>query len=95
MFYKIFNSLPKYPPIIEDISIFAREIIKTSDLIAEIKTQSPLISNVSLLDQFDNSRTFHIIYQHKERNLTMDEVSKIREKILKKLKEKFNAELKE
>jgi phenylalanyl-tRNA synthetase beta chain len=92
---KAFKALPKYPPIVEDISLTAKEFVKTVDLISGIKNQSPLVANVTLLDQFDNSRTFHIIYQHKERNLTMDEVSKIRGKILKKLKEKFNAELKE
>jgi phenylalanyl-tRNA synthetase beta subunit len=75
--------------------LVAKEFIKTADLIAEIKNQSPLVVNVTLLDQFENSRTFHIIYQHAQGNLTIDEVSKIREKILKKLKEKFNAELKE
>jgi len=102
---KIFKPLPKYPPIVEDLSIIAGKNIKTSDLISEIKNQSPLIVTVSLIDQFssqggpasgwENSRTFHTIYQHKERNLTMDEVSKIRGKILKNLKGKFNARLKE
>jgi len=92
---KEFKALPKYPPIIEDISLTAKEFIKTVDLISEIKNQSPLVANVTLLDQFDNSRTFHIIYQHKERNLTMGDVGKIREKILKTLREKFNARLKE
>jgi phenylalanyl-tRNA synthetase beta chain len=92
---KKFAPIPKYPPVIEDLAILASEDIKTGDLINEIKKQSPLISNVSLLDQFDETRTFHIIYQHQERNLTTDEVSKIREKILKNLKEKFGAKLKE
>lgn len=91
---KKFIPLPKYPPVIEDLAIIASENIKTGDLINEIKKQSPLIQSVSLLDQFQDSRTFHIIYQHKERNLTTDEVSKIREKILKNLKEKFGARLK-
>jgi len=91
---KTFQPLPKYPPIVEDLSIIADEI-KTIDLISEIKNQSPLVTDVSLLDQFENSRTFHIIYQHKDRNLTMDEIKIIREKILKKLAEKFNARLKE
>ena len=45
--------------------------------------------------KFKNSRTFHIIYQHKERNLITADVEKIREKILKNLKEKFNATAKQ
>jgi len=92
---KSFKPLPKYPPIVEDLSVIAKEDVKTADLILEIKNQSSLIADVSLLDQFKNSRTFHIIYQHKERNLITADVEKIREKILKNLKEKFNAGLKE
>lgn len=92
---KIYKPLPKYPPVIEDLAIVADEKIKTGDLISEIKKQSSLISEVSLLDIYGKTRTFHIIYQHKERNLTTGEVSKIREKILSALKEKFHATLKE
>ncbi len=92
---KKFKPLPKYPPIIEDLAIIADEKIKTFKIIDEIKKQSPLIVNVSLLDIFENTRTFRVIYQHKERNLTTEEISKIREKILKNLKEKLHAILKE
>jgi len=92
---KVFKPLPKYPPIVEDLSIIATENAETTDIISEIKTQSPLIADVSLLDRFENSRTFHIIYQDKNKNLTGEEVAKIREKILKSLKGKFNVGLKE
>jgi phenylalanyl-tRNA synthetase beta chain len=91
---KVFKPLPKYPPIVEDLSIIA-DNIKTGELIQEIIGQNSLITDVSLFDQFENSRTFHIIYQSKDRNLTMDEVKIIREKMLNKLKEKFNVRLKE
>lgn len=91
---KIFKSLPKHPPIVEDLSIIASENVKTSDLILEIKKQSPLVANVSLLNQFENSRAFHIAYQDKNKNLTGEDVSKIRSKILKSLQSKFHAELK-
>jgi len=92
---KTFKPLPKYPPIIEDLSIIAGRNIKTSDLIFEIKNQSPLIVNVSLLDRFENSRTFHIVYQDKNKNLTGEEVAKIREKILKSLQSELHTKLKE
>ncbi|MBI1982114.1 MAG: phenylalanine--tRNA ligase subunit beta [Candidatus Levybacteria bacterium] len=92
---KTFSPIPKYPPVIEDLAIVADSNVKTGELIKEIKKQSLLIAAVSLLDQFENTRTFHIVYQHKERNLTTEEVAKIREKILSILKEKFNAKLKE
>lgn len=88
---KIFEPLPKYPPVIEDLSITVDEAVKTGDIISEIKKQSQLILEVSLLDKFEDKRTFHIIYQKKEGNLTKEEVTKIREKIIKSLKEKFKA----
>lgn len=92
---KTFKPLPKYPPIIEDLSLIVLEKTKTINIIDEIKNQSSLVVDVSLLDQFEDSRTFHIVYQDKNKNLTGEEVAKIREKILKTLKEKFNATLKE
>jgi len=91
---KTFKPLPKYPPIAEDISIILEKDAMVADIISEIKNQSSLITEVSLLDQFKNSRTFHIVYQHKERNLTMNDVVKIREKILKNLREKLHVALK-
>ncbi|OGH24968.1 MAG: hypothetical protein A3B47_02645 [Candidatus Levybacteria bacterium RIFCSPLOWO2_01_FULL_39_24] len=91
---KTFKPLPKYPPIVEDLSIIAGENIMTSDLISGIKNQSSIIANVSLLDQFEDSRTFHIVYQDENRNLTGEEVARIRSKILKSLQAKFHAELK-
>ncbi|MBI2613387.1 MAG: phenylalanine--tRNA ligase subunit beta [Candidatus Levybacteria bacterium] len=90
---KKFIPLPKYPPIVEDLSIISDA--KTSEIIDEIKKQSSIIVNVSLLDQFEDSRTFHIVYQDENKNLTGEEVAKIREKLLKSLKEKFTARLRE
>jgi len=88
---KIFTPLPKYPPIVEDLSIEVADNVKTGEIIETIKKQSPLISDVSLIDTFENSRTFHIVYQSKQRNLTKEEVAEIREKIEESLKEKFTA----
>lgn len=91
---KTFRPLPKYPPIIEDLAVVAENDVKTSDLLSTIRNQSSLIANITLLDQFENSRTFHIAYQDPNKNLTGEEVAKIREKILKSLSEKFHAQLK-
>ncbi len=59
-----------------------------------IAAQSPLITAVSLLDKYKETRTFHIVYQSYTKNLTDGEVGEIREKILKVLQIKFNAKLK-
>ncbi len=91
---KTFIPIPKYPAIFEDLAIVAHTSKKTGDIIAEIKKQSSLIVDISLLDLYEDTRTFHIVYQHTKRNLTGEEVSQIRSKILKVLKEKFGAKLK-
>lgn len=93
-FVKQFKPLPKYPSIIEDLSLVTKNNIQTIDIIENIKNQSSLIIDVSLLDQFENSRTFHIVYQDKNKTLTVEDVAKIRKKILNSLKEKFDADLK-
>ena len=92
---KSYVPIPKYPSVIEDLAIVAGPSVKTGELIEAIKKQNPLIISVSLLDQFESTRTFHLVYQHQKRNLTSEEVAQIKDNILKSLKEKFNARLKD
>lgn len=91
---KVYNPLPKYPPVIEDVSVVTADDVKTQDIIDEILKQSKLISSVTLIDQYTNSRTFHIMYQDSQKNLTTDEVEPIRFKIQSALKDKFDAKIK-
>ena len=91
---KIYTPVSKYPPVVEDLAIIAPVNAQTGDLMDEIKKQSKLIHDVSLLDKYQETRTFHIVYQSYEKNLTDKEVGEIREKILENLKKKYNARLK-
>lgn len=91
---KKYKPIPKYPPVIEDISFVIKEDIPTGTIIEEIKKQSPLIAQVNLLDKYDNARTFHILYQDVEKNLTNDDVAKVREKIIDHLASRFDAKVK-
>jgi phenylalanyl-tRNA synthetase beta chain len=91
---KKFTPLAKYPPIIEDIALVVEKSVSTEEIIEEIKSQSSLIVSVTLLDEYKNSRTFHILYQHKEKNLMNEDVAVIREQILKAVESKFGAKLK-
>ncbi len=90
-----FVPIPKYPPLVEDLALIAPTSVLAGNIIELIKKQSPLITDVSLLDKYEDTRTFHIVYQSYEKNLTSEDVTPIREKILKALKEKFSARLKE
>lgn len=91
---KIYKPISKYPPVIEDLAVIANSNIKTGHIIEEIKKQSSLITEVSLFDQYENTRTFHIVYQDQEKNLTTNEVSEIRNKIIASLEQKFEAKIK-
>lgn len=92
---KNFKTLAKFPPIVEDIALILPDNIQTSEVISEIKLQSSLVVDVTLLDQYKDTRTFHIVYQDPTRNLTSKETGQLREKLLNSLKEKFGAKLKE
>ena len=92
---KNFKPLAKFPPVIEDISLILPENINTSEVIDEIKLQSTLIADVTFLDQYKDSRTFHVVYQDPSRNLTSKETGQLRERVLNSLKEKFGAKPKE
>lgn len=91
---KIFTPISKYPAIVEDLAIIAPADIQTGDLMEVIKKQSKLIREVSLLDKYKDTRTFHVVYQSFDKNLNDKEVGEIRDTILKVLKEKHNARLK-
>lgn len=86
---KIYKPTPKFPPIIEDLRLEAGQNISYGQILSVIKKQSNLIVDVSLIDIYENKKTFRIRYQDQSKNLTNEEVSKIREKIQISLKEEL------
>lgn len=91
---KEYRPLGKYPPITQDLSVITGGDVKTEDIISEIQKESNLITDVSLADTFQNSRTFHIVYQHTEKNLTNEDIAPIRKRIIASLQETFKAVIK-
>ncbi len=91
----IFKPIPKYPPIVEDVALIVPKKILIGDIINLIKNQSSLIKDVSLLDTYGSTKTFHIVYQHSEKNLSNAYVKEIRKKIATILQSKLNIKLKE
>lgn len=88
---KTYRPLAKFPPVVEDLSVAVPGDVNTEELIAEIKSQNELVNEVSLKDTYKDSRTFHIVYQDLQKNLTNEEVSEVRIKIISSLKTKFKA----
>lgn len=84
---------PKYPEAVEDIRIIVSEEVEYKKIVDVIKSASALIKKVELLDVYQDKKTFRITYQSRDKNLTNEEITKIREKILEALKNDLNAEL--
>ena len=91
---KIYKQLAKFPAVIEDITFVLDPGIKTEEVIEEITLQNFLIREVTLKDQFEDAKTFHIIYQAEDKNLTNTEVGDIRNQIIKAVTSKFKATVK-
>ncbi len=92
IWHKKFKPVPKYPPIIEDLTLEIDPKIKYSNIVDTIKSQSRLVNKVELLGEYQSKKTFRIAYLSRDRNLTSEEIEPIRLKITTALKKKFKAE---
>lgn len=88
-----FTPVPKYPPIIEDLSFSFEKDVKFDEIADLIKKQSGLVNKIELIDEYQTKKTFRIIYQSTARNLTNDDVGRLREKIMQEMEHKFKAKL--
>lgn len=85
---------PKYPPIYEDFTFVVPSKTQIGPLMDALKSSDPLIVDVSLLDTYEDTRTLHVTYQSRERNLTDKDIYPVREKLISVAQEKFGANLK-
>jgi len=79
---KTFQPIPKFPPIIEDLSFSFPDKTYLEPVIQSIKALSPLIRDLKLIDSFERTRSFRITFQHPEKSLTDEEVKPLREKVI-------------
>ncbi len=84
---------PKFPPIIEDVRVEIPSHYNFSKIKAEICNVDELVFDASLLDVYQNKKTFRIIFQDQRKNLTNEEIAPIRKKILSLLESKFKAKI--
>jgi len=92
--HKRYLPIPKYPPIIEDLSFVVPGKTYVGKIMEIIKTVNPTIKSVDLIDSYEQTRTFRITYQDPNKTLTDKEVETIRKKIIESLKNKFGLKLK-
>lgn len=91
---KKYQPLPKYPPILEDFSLVFPSQTPVGPIIEAVKDSNEIVKSVELIDSYQDVHTLRITYQSLKSNLTESEVSKIREKILKKLESDFSINIK-
>lgn len=91
---KKYNPIAKYPPIIEDLTFVLAPKATYAKLLTLISSISSLIRKIEFIGLYKNSLSLRIFYQHSDKNLTDKEISKIREKIIKKVKVKDLGSLK-
>ncbi len=87
---KSYHPIPKFPPVIEDISAIFNKKVLVADIIREIKkTGSPLIKQVEIIDIYRDEKmgedkksiTLRLTYQKPNGTPVADEVEKIRDAI--------------
>jgi len=91
---KDYKPIPKYPAIIEDFTLVVDKNVPIGDIVELIKSASLIIKTVELVDSFKNNFTLRISYQDEKKTLTDKEVKKVREKIIKNLRDKLKIKIK-
>lgn len=99
---KSYHPIPKYPPIIEDISAIFDKAILVADIIKEIKKAgSPLIKQVEIIDIYHDEKlgtdkksiTLRLTYQKSDGTPTQEEVQESRDTIETKLAKTLKAHI--
>ncbi len=98
---KIYAPIGKFPAVKMDLAIVLDKKIFWSDISAEIASTDAIIKNIELFDLYEGdkvgqgkkSAAFHVTYQSNEKTLNDEEIKKLTDKIIERLKNKFAAEL--
>lgn len=98
---KKYEPMPKYPGVTRDLAFVVDAEMMYNDLRREVISFNELISSVELFDSYQGGKlgenkkslAFHVVYQSKERTLTAEEIDIIQEGLLKRLSEKFGAQI--
>ncbi len=89
-----FNEISKYPSQIEDLTIYLPERTRVGDVTKSIVLSNKFINEVAYIGEFNSNYTFKVKYHNPDKTLTNEEVEKIRESVLKNIKDKFGGTFK-
>ena len=91
---KTYVPIPKYPPIIEDLTFILKPHTGIGNIISEIYKSSDIIYRVQYLNSYQDSVTFKIYYLNAKKSLSSFDIEPVRLKLIKNIEQKFNAVLK-
>ena len=100
----VYKPLPKYPSTSRDIALLVDEGMEVGNIEDVIRQQGkPILESVRLFDVYrgkqveegKKSVAFTLVYRDKDKTLTDEEVTSVHENVLKTLKEKLNAVLRD
>ncbi|WIV11401.1 phenylalanine--tRNA ligase subunit beta [Proteiniborus sp. MB09-C3] len=95
-----YTPLPKYPSVTRDIALVIDEEVMVKEIEKIIKENSKnLVETIKLFDVYKGGQiekgkksvAYSIVYRSHEKTLTDEDVSKVHDKIVEKLKENLNA----
>lgn len=99
---KTYHPIPKYPPVIEDISAIFDQKVEIAQIINEVKRAGePLVKKIEIIDIFtgekiDKSKksvTLRLTYQKSDETPTQEEVTRFREIITREIERIFKAQV--
>jgi phenylalanyl-tRNA synthetase beta chain len=99
-----FQSLPKFPAVYRDLSVVVDKALEAERVVETIQTfRQPFVEEVTLFDIYQGPPipegkkgiSYRIRYQANDRTLTDEEVNQYHEKILSRLKEVFQLDLRQ
>lgn len=82
---KKYQPVPKYPAVIEDLSLVLPDKVLYGQVVEAIQKTSHLITNIDLLDTHEGSVTIRLTYQDRTKNLTDKDVAAVRAKVTRNL----------
>ncbi|HPR16867.1 MAG TPA: phenylalanine--tRNA ligase subunit beta [Candidatus Cloacimonadota bacterium] len=98
----VFRDIPKFPPVLRDLSFIISKDVKYEDIAKTIKAINPgIISQVELFDEYtgknipegSHSLTFSVVFSSDTKTLTDEVVNKIFQNVINKLKQDFHIEM--
>lgn len=99
-----YHALPRYPAIGRDIALVVKADIPAAHIVAQVKESAgSLLESIDVFDVYTDARlgegnksiALSLVYRHKDRTLTDEEVSELHDRVVQALEDSFDAQLRQ